>query len=137
VYFVPTDEQCAELLNKVEEFCTSLGVRLLRYPVQNTDAQKAEIADAVAGGIEVDVEEHIKAVEKYSPTTRQDVFAHRRELIRQTALLLIRLSLFLNGRANELGRKLEECESRMKTLESQASVASQSSGRRILPAKAG
>ena len=134
IYFVPTDAACRNLLNRVELFCQSLNIDLLRYAVPDTEAQRHAIGDAIAAGISVDVAAHREAIEAYSVQTRPESIANRRNLMAQTAQLLIRLSTYLNGHAVEFGRQLDELEQSLKNLEA-SQAAHVPSGRRVLVAK--
>lgn len=134
IYFVPTDAACRNLLNRVELFCQSMHVDLLRYAVPDTEAQRHAIGDAIAAGISVDVAAHKESIEAYSVTTRPESFANRRNLMAQTAQLLIRLSTYLNGHAVEFGRQLDELEQSLKTIEAEQ-AAHVPSGRRVLAGK--
>lgn len=134
IYFVPTDAACRGLLDKLETFCASIEVRLLQYSVPDTIGQRHEVAEAIAAGISVDVAAHREAIEAYSVSTRPESFQNRRNLMAQTAQLLIRLSTYLNGHAIEFGRQLDELEQSLKTLEADQ-AAHVPSGRRVLVAK--
>lgn len=134
VYFAPTDATCADLLDRVELFCQSLNVRLLRYAVPDTETQIREIGEAIAAGIAVDVAQHREAVESYTITTRPETLQNRRALMGQTKLLLVRLNQYLNGHALEFGAQLDQLEEQIQALEAQAAAAVPV-GRRVLVTK--
>ncbi len=134
VYFVPTDDSCSTLIERLSQFCTSLDVRLLVYAIPDTDTQRHEIGDAIAAGISVDVAAHREAIEAYTVNTRPESLSNRRNLMAQTAQLLIRLSTYLNGHAVEFGRQLDELERALKSLEAEQ-AAHVPSGRRVLAGK--
>jgi hypothetical protein len=66
VYFAPVNPAATDLLDRIERFATALGVRFLRYQVPDTDAQRAEIADAISAGVMVEINAHADAIGGYS-----------------------------------------------------------------------
>lgn len=135
VYFVPTDDSCQTLLDRLVTFCTSLDVRLLVYAIPDTETQRHEIGEAIAAGIAVEVAQHREAIEAYQSTTRPETFSNRRMLMGQTAMLLVRLSQYLNGHAASIAAELDVLENRIQTLQDEAASAAQGMGRRVLTCK--
>lgn len=135
IYFVPTDDTCSTLLEKLSTFCASLDVRLLVYAIPDTETQRHEIGEAIAAGIAVEVAQHREAIEAYQSTTRPETFSNRRMLMGQTAMLLVRLSQYLNGHAASIAAELDVLENRIQTLQDEAANAAQGMGRRVLTCK--
>lgn len=93
VYFAPVST--GDLLDRVERFASSLGVRFLRYSVPDTDAQRLEIAEAIAGALHAELLEHGEAIAAYNPATKPGIVSNRREAIQQTAQNIERLALYI------------------------------------------
>jgi len=102
VYFAPVNPNAIDLLDRIERFATALGVRFLRYQVPDTDAQRAEIADAISAGVMADLSAHADAIGGYSTDTRQGIVENRRERLEATATLIDRLRPLLGDRAMAL-----------------------------------
>lgn len=132
VYFVPTDDSCLTLIDRLNTFCNSLDVRLLVYSIPDTETQRHEIAEAIAAGIAVEVAQHREAIEAYQPMTRMETFANRRFLMSQTGLLAVRLSQYLNGHMGVIGDALGALEKRIQALEAEAANMVQNTGRRVM-----
>lgn len=134
IYFAPTDAQCADLLDRVERFCLTLGIRFLRYTVPDSEHHRHEVGEAIAAGLAVDIAAHREAVEAYSVDTRPEAFNNRRGLMLQSAALIGRLRQYLNGHAEAYGRQLGELELRLQQLERDQQNAVPT-GRRVLVAR--
>ena len=135
IYFIPTDESCSKLMERVAAFCVAMSVDLLQYDIPDTEAQRQAIGEAIAAGIAVEVAQHREAVEAYTATTRPETFSNRRALMGQTAMLLVRLSIYLNGHAASIAGELDVLENRIQALQDEAANAVQGMGRRVLTAK--
>jgi hypothetical protein len=98
IYFVPVSN--ADLLDRLEQCCSSIGLSLLRYQVPDTSAQRSEVADAIATSLLADCDAHAEAIAGYSPeTTKGGIVANRLEAVSQTGALANRLTPHLGDRA--------------------------------------
>ena len=105
VYFVPV--RSLELLDRLERACRVMGLNLLRYQVPDTEAQRAEVSDAIVAGLSAEIDAHQEAIEGYNvDSTPAGFVERRREAITQTAGLVTRVGGFLNGHAVELQDRL-------------------------------
>lgn len=106
VYFVPVPETHRDLLTRIERFAEGFGVRFLRYTVPDTQAQRAEVADALAIGVSADLDEHTAAVASYTETTKPGIITNRLEALDGTAKLIERLGALLGSRAIDLAQRI-------------------------------
>jgi hypothetical protein len=98
VYFIPVKPEAVDLLDRIEGFASSLGVRFLRYQIPDTDAQRHEIADAIAHFFEEELAAHETAISTYTQETRPGVVQNRRQALAQTAAMMERLQpLLIHG----------------------------------------
>lgn len=108
VYFVPVKPEAQDLLQRIERFAQAVQVRFLTYSIPDTQAQRAEIAEAIADAYANQVGEHGAAIAEYTPETREHIFANRREALQATRKALDSVALFLNGRYASLCQDLED-----------------------------
>jgi hypothetical protein len=138
VYFVPVKPEAADLLARIERFAGSLGVRFLRYQVPDTEAQRHEIADAIAHSFEDELAAHEAAIAGYTPETRPGVVQNRRLAVAQTAALMERLQPLLvpggiHGRVAQLLVKVHQLGVQLDAVEAAiAAYAPAPRGRRIV-----
>jgi hypothetical protein len=98
VYFAPVSSNARDLLDRLERFSSSLGIRFLRYAVPDTDSQKAEIADAISTSLAAEIQAHCDAVGAYHNETRPGIMSNRGEMITATESLCNRLANLLSDR---------------------------------------
>jgi hypothetical protein len=93
IYFAPLSPQTPDLLDRLERFCSALGVRLLRYSVPDNAAQRAEVADAIAYHCQAELDAHAQAIGAYvAETTAPGICANRRAALDTTRQLIERLA---------------------------------------------
>lgn len=105
VYFVPMASK--DQLDKLEAFCDSIGLKFLRYQIPDTDAQKAEIANAISDALESECVIHAEAVEAYDQTTKPGYIENRLEAIETTRKMVEKLSGYLAAKAATLNERLD------------------------------
>jgi len=91
IYFVPDTDT---LLDKLSEFSDAVGIRLLRYTVPDTAAQRAEVSEAISAGIASEVQAHSDAVDAYKGiggigTSRLDALQSTLSLVRKLGHLMV------------------------------------------------
>jgi len=116
VYFVPENPERPRMLDQIEQFCTDIGIRFLRYTIPDTAAQRAEIMDAVSHGLEQDVIAHEQAIEEYSAESPSKALEKRVASIEATMALLDRLQHLIAGRHAALHYRLSNAKTRVEEL---------------------
>lgn len=116
VYFVPVSAEAPDLLSRVERFADAVGVRLLRYVVPDTGAQRAEIAQAVADSLNADLDVHAEAVAAYTVDTKPGHLANRREALDHTESLIGRLAHLLGQRTFDLRSRIADLREKLDDL---------------------
>lgn len=105
VYFVPTTSRT--LLDSLQAACAAFGLNLLRYQIPDTDAQRGEIAAAIADAITAELDTHDEAIQGYSPdTTKPGVVVNRQDALIATDRVIQSLAHHLAGRAQPLRDRL-------------------------------
>jgi len=134
VYFVPTDRGAPHLLPRVEQFAEAVGIRLLRYQIPDTGAQRDEIAQAVADSINLDLDGHGEAIAAYTTDTKAGHVANRREAINSTEALIERLAHLLGAKTFDLRSRIADLRAKLDDLAQEMESARQTSapGRRIV-----
>ena len=117
VYFVPVAPHASDLLQRIERFAASLSVRFLIYSIPDTDAQRAEIADAVCSAFGEEIDAHASASAEYTTETRPGVISNRREAIQSTYAAMQRLRHLMNGRYSMLQDRMRDTLNRLRDLE--------------------
>lgn len=114
IYFAPSNPDRPALLDQIERFTSYVGIRFLRYTIPDTDAQREEIMDAVAAGIEQEVIDHEDSVNGYTDPT-QAILDRRVQALDATASLLMRLRPFLQGKYDSLADRITAMKQRIST----------------------
>ena len=106
VYVCPTHGR--EMLDRLGRMAESIGLNLLRYEIPDTRAQRDEIAGAISDSLLADCDDHLRALESYSPEqTKPGVVENRREAITETRRLAERLAAHLGDRAVSIQERLD------------------------------
>lgn len=130
IYFIPANPDRPALLDQIERFCTTIGVRFLRYAVPDTDSQRSEIIDAVSAGIDQDILAHESAVADYANANTATI-DRRRNAIDSTRHLMGRLEALLGSRFQPFVDRLEFLKTRLTEMSSSTTGVAPAGGRRI------
>ena len=129
VYFIPINPSCPMLLDQIESFSNRVGIRFLRYSVPDSAAQRQEIMDAIAAGMEQEIDTHRQAITEYNnPTT--SILDKRLAAIETTKVLVNRLTEHLGSRCQALLATLDDLAGQVTRLKS-SGVGVPIMGRRI------
>ncbi len=123
VYFAPVRSK--DMLDRLEAFCQQLRIRFLRYTIPNTDAHRAEIAEAVADSIRADLQTHREAIAAYEETTRPHIFEQRGEAIDATARMIDNLSHLIEAHVQRLALDVAAIRQELATAQQKAEQAAQ------------
>jgi hypothetical protein len=134
VYFVPVSN--ADLLDRLEACCRSIGLNLLRYQVPDTSAQRGEIAEAIAASLSADCDEHAESLASYSAeSTKPGIVANRLQAIQRTKTLTERLGSHLGQRGIVILERIDQLTQQCRDfLTAAESYRPMTAGRRILTA---
>ena len=118
VYFAPVQEANKGLLDKVESFCDTLGMRFLRYQIPDTDIQRAEISEAIGSALEMDLDGHAKAVATYGEESKAGVVENRRNAVFQAREQVAKLAHLLSPETKDkLDDKADDIEAAIALVE--------------------
>lgn len=106
VYFVPVRPDAQDLLDRIGNFCNAMGVRFLRYQIPDTGEQRAEVAQAVADSLGMDLEAHAAAIAAYTPDTKLGHLDNRAEAIAYTASMVTKLWHLIPSQATDLNARI-------------------------------
>lgn len=108
VYFVPTNQQCKDLLDNIGRFCDAVGIRLLRYTIPDEVGQREEIGQAIYTALMLDLQVHTDAINAYTENTPDGVLENRRTSLDGTRQLAFNLANFLGNYATVIQANITE-----------------------------
>lgn len=123
VYYVPTKPEAADLLTRLDRFCSAIGMNLLVHDCEDSSAQREEIANAICDAYNDEVSKHADAVGTYTTDTRPGIMSNRREMIQTTYDQMQRLRPHMNGRYEALRNELGGLLRSIATVEAQQQAA--------------
>lgn len=133
IYYVPIRSDNVNLLDRIESFCDSLHIGLLRHPIPDTSVQRGVIAEAISQSFLDKFQEHANSILSYGEETRPGVIDNRCDAIQVTLEMVTRLSHLLMERQTLLVNRgtelLKSCEAAKQLVETSESSRG---GRRIL-----
>ena len=114
VYFVP--EVHRDFIAKVETFVRNIGGSLQRFPIPAGSPQgDRAVQDAIAHGLQVIIDEHLEAVQKFGEDTRPDTLKRAEEKVRKTKLKIEGYSFYLDKKREDLEASLQQASELLKS----------------------
>ena len=137
VYFVPVRPDAQDFLTRLEAFSSSVGLRLLRYSIPDTDAQKQEIAGAIASSLWVDLHDQIESIKQYSSDTREGILDNRAAMLDAAESNAERMRDWLGTNIGRIRTALANARTeldaaRQRIIDAQAAIHVPTGGRRIV-----